>query len=67
MTTQEFQYQQIITLRKKYLDLKKKIDLADELIKRIDADSRVTKPRDSHSVFSDLFYSWKEIYEDGGK
>ena len=60
----ELHMAQITALQNKCKELQDKIDVADKLIKRIDMDSRQTKPRDSRSVFTDLFYSWKEIYED---
>ena len=54
---------QITALRNKCTELQNKIDVANKLIERIDMESQQTKPRDSRSVFTDLFYSWKEIYE----
>ena len=59
----ELHIAQITALRNKCNELQNKIDIADKLIKRIDLESQQTKPRDSRSVFTDLFYSWKEIYE----
>ena len=59
----ELHMAQITALRNKCTELQNKIDVANKLIERIDMESQQTKPRDSRSVFTDLFYSWKEIYE----
>ena len=59
----ELHMAQITALRNKCNELQNKIDVANKLIERIDMESQHTKPRDSRSVFTDLFYSWKEIYE----
>tara|TARA_R100001129_G_scaffold143676_1_gene104810 strand:- start:149 stop:364 length:216 start_codon:yes stop_codon:yes gene_type:complete len=59
----ELHMAQITALQNKCTELQNKIDVANKLIERIDLESQHTKPRDSRSVFTDLFYSWKEIYE----
>tara|TARA_R100000278_G_C5453836_1_gene158404 strand:- start:323 stop:538 length:216 start_codon:yes stop_codon:yes gene_type:complete len=59
----ELHMAQITALQNKCNELQNKIDVANKLIERIDMESQQTKPRDSRSVFTDLFYSWKEIYE----
>ena len=59
----ELHMAQITALQNKCNELQNKIDVANKLIERIDLESQHTKPRDSRSVFTDLFYSWKEIYE----
>ena len=59
----ELHMAQITALQNKCNELQNKIDVANKLIERIDMESQHTKPRDSRSVFTDLFYSWKEIYE----
>lgn len=63
MSTEEFQYQQIKALHKKCTELENKLNLADTLIKRINLDKIHAKPKNTNSIFNDLFYSWKEIYE----